>query len=43
MNSELKKPVRVLKTFFWSALAIAVLFVVLYECGILMPGGLQLC
>ncbi len=42
MNNELNKVVRVLKTFFWASIAIAVMFVVLYESHVLLSGGLQM-
>lgn len=35
------RTIKILKTFFWAPIAIAVMFVALYETGILLPGGLQ--
>lgn len=42
MNNELNKVVRVLRVFFWAPIAISVMFVVLYECNMLLPGGLEM-
>lgn len=42
MNYELNKVVRVLRVFFWAPIAISVMFVVLYESNILLPGGLDM-
>lgn len=36
------RTIKILKTFFWAPIAIAVIFVVLYETGILLPGWLQM-
>ena len=36
------RTIKILKTFFWAPIIIAVLFVVLYETDVLLPGGLQM-
>ena len=38
----MEKTINTLKTLFWAFIALAALIVVLFECEILLPGGLKL-